>query len=185
MDDLQAIRRLKSGDIRGLEVLIARYQEKAVRTAYLVTHHETLAEDVVQDVFVRFYDRIRHFDETRTFEPYFMRSVINAALNAIEKESRSTVFSDEIDASTIENLLASAATVEDQVEFTQLKGEILRALEHLSPRQRVVVAQRYYLEMSEQEMSEALDLAPGTIKWLLNAARSRLKTLLSPQRMTK
>ena len=185
MDDLQAIRRLKNGDIGGLEILIARYQEKAVRTAYLVTHHETLAEDVVQDVFVRFYERIRHFDESRAFEPYFMRSVVNTALNAVEKESRSSVFSDEIDAATVENLLASAATVEDQVEFAQLKGEILQALEHLSPRQRVVVAQRYYLEMSEQEMTEALELAPGTVKWLLNAARSRLRALLSPERMAK
>ncbi len=41
MDDLQAIRRLKNGDIGGLEILIARYQAKAVRTAYLVTHEAT------------------------------------------------------------------------------------------------------------------------------------------------
>jgi hypothetical protein len=37
MDDLDAVRRLKKGDIGGLEILVARYQVKAVRTAYLIT----------------------------------------------------------------------------------------------------------------------------------------------------
>lgn len=49
MEDLQAIRRLKRGDMGGLECLIARYQEKALRTAFLVTHDEPMAEDIVQD----------------------------------------------------------------------------------------------------------------------------------------
>ena len=95
MDDLQAIRRLKNGDIGGLEILIARYQAKAVRTAYLVTHDEPMAEEVVQDAFVRFYERARQFDERRAFEPYFLRMVVNAALNAVEKESRRAASLDE------------------------------------------------------------------------------------------
>src|SRR5512143_3056045 len=53
MEELQAIRRLKNGDIGGLECLIARYQARALRTAFLITHDEALAEDIVQDVFVQ------------------------------------------------------------------------------------------------------------------------------------
>ena len=44
MDDSQAIRRLKDGDIGGLEALVARYQQKAVQAAYLITHDEQLVE---------------------------------------------------------------------------------------------------------------------------------------------
>lgn len=183
MDDLQAIRRLKNDDMGGLEILIACYQAKAVRTAYLVTHDEPMAEDVVQDAFVRFYERIHHFDERRPFEPYFLRSVVNAALNAVEKESRSITSLDEgVDLSELEWLLSRALSVEAQIEFSELKREILQAIGALSPRQRAVAVQRYYLEMSEKEMTEALDIAPGTIKWLLNAARARLRTLLSSER---
>jgi RNA polymerase sigma-70 factor (ECF subfamily) len=185
MDDLQAIRRLKGGDIGGLETLITRYQEKAIRAAYLVTHNKLTAEDVVQDTFVRFYERIGHFDEHRTFEPYFMRGVVNAALNAIKKENRSAAFDDEIDATELENLLADAISVEKQVEYEQLKDEILKALEALSPRQRVVIVQRYYLEMSEKDMTAALGIAPGTVKWLLNAARNRLRSLLKSERIAE
>ena len=51
MDDLEAIRRLKDGDIGGLEILLARYQRKAVQTAYLILHDEQLAEDVCPGYF--------------------------------------------------------------------------------------------------------------------------------------
>lgn len=183
MDDLQAIRRLKNGDMGGLEQLIACYQAKAVRTAYLVTHNELMAEDVVQDVFVRFFERVRHFDEQRPFEPYFLRSVVNAALNALEKESRSTTsLNEDSDLCDLEELLSRAISVEAQVEFAEVQREILQALGALSPRQRAVAVQRYYLEMSEKEMTEALDIAPGTVKWLLNAARTRLRALLNSER---
>ena len=59
MDDPQAIQRLKKGDISALEVLITRYQVKAYRTAFLITHDDALAEDVVQETFLRVYQRIR------------------------------------------------------------------------------------------------------------------------------
>ena len=185
MDDVEAVRRLKHGDIGGLETLIARYQVKAVRTAYLITHDEPLAEDVVQDAFVRLFQRGRNFDESRPFEPYLMRSVINCALNAIEKNSRWVPMDGCKDSEALETLLVRAASVEEQVEFAQLKDEISTALSCLPPRQRAVIVQRYYLEMSEKEMAETLDTAPGTIKWLLNTARTRLRRLLGSERSAR
>ena len=182
MDELQAIFRLKSGDIGGLEYLISKYQRKAVRTAFLVTRDEPLAEDVVQDAFVHFYDRIHQFDESRPFEPYFMVSVTNKALNAALRENRILPMKEELDAVDLEPLLSRSLSVEGEVETSQLKKEILAVLARLSPRQRTVVVQRYYLEMSEKEMSEASQAAPGTIKWLLNAARGRLRILLGTER---
>jgi RNA polymerase sigma-70 factor (ECF subfamily) len=184
IEDLQAISCLKRGDIGGLECLIARYQGKALRTAFLITHDEPMAEDVVQDVFVRFYERANCFDESRPFEPYFMRSVVNAALNCIERTKKERYLADE-DTSELKSLLEQAASVEEQVEFNTLKWQIMEVLEELPPRQRAVIVQRYYLEMSEKEMSEALDSPPGTVKWLLNAARTRLRSLLGSERMAE
>lgn len=182
-EELQAILRLKSGDVSGLEYLISRYQSKALRTALLVTRDEPLAEDVVQEAFVHFYERVHRFDENRPFEPYFMVSVTNAALNAALREQHNLPLPDELDAGDLEPLLARSLSVEGEVERSQLKKEMLDVLAKLSPRQRAVVVQRYYLEMTEKEMSEASRAAPGTIKWLLNAARSRLRGLLDPERM--
>ena len=184
MDDLQAIRRLKNGDIGGLEVLIACYQIKAVGAAYLVTRNEPMAEDVVQEAFIRFYERARYFDESRPFGPYFLRCVVNRALNAIEKEHAAVSFGEDLDAPVLQ-VLDRAVSVEEQVEYTQLKTEIARALESLSPRQRAAVTLRYYLGMNEKEMTKALKVARGTVKWLLSAARDRLRILLSPERISE
>ncbi|NLG41584.1 MAG: hypothetical protein GX544_07760 [Chloroflexi bacterium] len=76
MEDLQAIHRLKRGDIGGLEVLVARYQTKAVDMAFLVTQDLALAEHVL------------HYDVNHPFKPYMMKSVVNAALDAVEKEAK-------------------------------------------------------------------------------------------------
>jgi RNA polymerase sigma-70 factor, ECF subfamily len=182
MDELQAVLRIKNGDLSGLEFLISRYQNKAVRTAYLVTRDEPMAEDVVQDAFIRFYERVQQFDENRLFEPYFMVSVTHAALNMVLKEKRILPLKEDVDEADLEVLMIRSLSVESEVEQTQLRNEMLVLLARLSPRQRAVVVQRYYLGMSEKEMSDASQSAPGTIKWMLNAARNRLRGLLDPER---
>jgi RNA polymerase sigma-70 factor, ECF subfamily len=180
MDNLQAIQRLKKGDMSGLEHLVAHYQSKAVRVAFLVTHDEALAEDVVQDTFVRIFHRIHQFDASQPFEPYFLRSVVNAALNAAMKKSRHLSLDDRLD--PVEGLLSQAASVESEVEYLQLKERIISALAGLEPRQRAVVVQRYYLDMNEKEMALTLHTPPGTVKWLLSMARTKLRDLLASER---
>lgn len=85
----------------------------------------------------------------------------------------------------MEALLERAASVEEQAEFNALKRQIFEALSQLPPRQRAAIVQRYYLGMTEKEMSEMLDSPPGTVKWLLNVARARLRSLLGRERMAE
>lgn len=183
MDNLLAIRRLKRGEVEALQVLVIRYEKKAIRVAYLITHDEPLARDVVQDVFLRIYRAIERFDETRPFEPYLLQSVVNASLNALKKEAKQVSLDDDL--SEIESLLSKAASAESEVEERQFKAEIFESLSKLNPRQRAVVIQRYYLEMSEKEMSASLGVPVGTVKWLLNEARAKLRKLLGSERSSE
>ncbi len=179
-DDIQAIHRLKNGDIGGLESLVSRYQVKAIRAAFLIVRDEQTAEDVAQETFLRVFQRIQRFDENRLFGPYLLKSVVNAAMDVALKESKHQPLPDGLE--SVEGLLQHAITVEAEAGFNTLKQEILQALDALSPRQRAAVVMRYYLEMSEKEMAVSLNAAPGTVKWLLNAARERLRKLLSGDR---
>jgi RNA polymerase sigma-70 factor (ECF subfamily) len=184
--ETKAIRRLKRGDIGGLEELVTRYQEKAVRTAFLVTQDQALAEEVVQETFVRIFKRSHQFDESRPFEPYLLRSIVNAAVNEVKRRKKwETQQDNEEDFSAMELLLDQAASVETQAERNQLKKEISDAVVRLSPRQRVVIVQKYYLGLSEKEMADELQAAAGTVKWLLHAARRRLRQLLGSQRSSE
>ena len=178
MDEKQAIQQLKNGDIRGLEFLVECHQVKAVRTAYLITRDISMAEDIVQDAFIRAYRAIRGFDSTRPFEPWFMRSVVNASVKMMQRSARQVQVGDEADESVLAELALRAESIESQVESIEFHNQIWDAMQKLSPRQRAVIVQRYFLEMSEKEMAEQAGSAVGTVKWMLNAARERLRGLL-------
>ena len=178
MDEHQAIQRLKNGDISGLEFLVARHQVKAVRTAYLITRDLGLAEDVVQDSFLQAFRSINGFDSTRLFEPWFMRSVVNASVKMMQRSAKQVEVGDEADESLFAELAARVESVEEQVESLEVQNQIWDAMQKLSPRQRAVIVQRYFLEMSEKEMAEEAGSAVGTVKWMLNAARERLRGLI-------
>lgn len=185
MDDQESVHRLKEGDISGFEILFTRYQRKALKTAVLITHDEQLAEDAVQESFVRIYQRISQFDETRPFAPYLMRIVVNAAIDVSEKSARWIHVESETSMETVVDLLFQAASTEEVAECTRLKQEIAYALKDLPPRQRAAIVQRYYLGMGEKEMAETLSTAPGTVKWLLSNARKNLRNLLNTERSLK
>lgn len=178
MDETQAIQLLKQGDISGLEFLVARHQVKAVRTAYLITRDPGLAEDIVQDAFLKAFRAIRGFDETRPFEPWFLRSVVHASVKTMQKSARQVEVGDESDETLLAELAQRVESVESQVESIEVQNQIWDAMQKLSPRQRAVVVQRYFLEMSEKEMAEEAGSSVGTVKWMLNAARQRLRGLL-------
>lgn len=84
MDDLQAMAALRNGDVDALDVLVARHQPKALRVAYVVTQGRSLAEDAVQDAFIRADQSAAKFDPTRAFEPWLMRIVVNRAVDIAE-----------------------------------------------------------------------------------------------------
>jgi RNA polymerase sigma-70 factor (ECF subfamily) len=179
LTEQEAIAQLKQGHISGLEYLVTCHQVKAVRTAYLITRDLGLAEDVVQDCFIRLVRSIRGFDENRQFEPWFLRSVVNASVTMKQKSGRQVGVRDKADESLFANMMVRAESVEEQVESIEFQNQIWDAMLKLSPRQRAVVVQRYFLEMSEKEMAVESGTAAGTIKWLLNAARERLRALLA------
>lgn len=183
MTDTYAVARLKAGDLTGLEELINRYQDKAVRVVFMIVQDEPLAEDIVIDTFLRIANRIDQFNLGEPFEPYLMRSLIYASLNAQRKKT--IPLDGHQTAEKFEQLLVQAESIEDKVEANDLRREIQDAISTLTPRQRAAIVQRYYLGMSEQEMSSVLDAPRGTVKWLLNQARGNLRELLSGKRIER
>jgi len=179
MDELGAILRLKSGDIGGLELLVTLYQVRAVRTAFLITRDAAQAEDAVQEAFLQIYRSIRYFDSNRPFAAWFMRCVVNAALKIAEKSARQSPIGFASDESWWEGLPAETEPVEGQIENADFQLQLWESMQRLSPRQRLAIVQRYYLDMSEKEIAAQLQAAPGTVKWLLHAARENLRALLS------
>ena len=181
MEDPIAITLLKQGNLNGLKSLVSRYQAKAVHAAYLITNDRALAEDVAQSAFVKVVERIHQFDEERAFHPWFFRIVVNDALKAVNKRKRSVSF-DNVDetAEKVAKWLIDPSPQPDQLlEQKELRENILNAIRSLPSEQRAVVVMRYFLDMSEADMSAKMERPLSAIKWWLRDARKRLKGLIA------
>jgi RNA polymerase sigma-70 factor, ECF subfamily len=181
MEDQTAISLLKQGNLNGLETLVHRYQAKAVHAAYLITNEHALAEDVVQSAFVKAAERIHQFDEERAFHPWFFRIVVNDALKAVNKRKQNMSL-DGLDepAEKIAQWLIDPSPQPDQImEQKELSRNILNAIRSLPPNQRAVVVMRYFLDLSEADMSTKMERPLSTIKWWLRDARKHLNELIT------
>jgi RNA polymerase sigma-70 factor, ECF subfamily len=179
LDEREAIRRLGNGDVSALEPLVRAYQLRAVRAAYLITRDRRLAEELVQDAFIRSYERIGQLRPGNPYGPWFLRIVANDALKAATRGGRWTSFplsTDGLEASAVvpdPEPGPEAVTLENET-----REEVWAALADLSPDERALLVLRYYLEWRETELAEWLGTPLGTVKWRLHEARRHLRDIL-------
>ncbi len=188
MDDKTAISRIKQGDLSGLEALVGRYQVRAVQAAYLIVQDRSLAEETAQNAFLKAAEKVSQFDEERPFAPWFFKIVVNDAVKTAQKQSRLLSLEEEPDeeAQTLARwMIDPQPSPEELVENGESEDRLHKAIRQIAPEQRAVVVMRYYLDMSDQEMSVRLEKPVSTVKWWLRAARKRLAALLRPAKDPK
>jgi RNA polymerase sigma-70 factor, ECF subfamily len=134
MDERRAIVRLKEGDAGGLEPLVMSHQTRAMRAAYLIVHNRALAEDLVQAAFVRAYEKIARFDESRPFGPWFMKVVVNDSIKAATRRERTVRF-EGIDDPVIQ-LADPGSGPHELAEEAEERRRVWAALKKLPPAQR-------------------------------------------------
>jgi RNA polymerase sigma-70 factor (ECF subfamily) len=182
MNEYEAIAQLKRGDIRGLEILVRKYQLDAIRIAAPITGDLGQAEEIVQEAFIKVYHNIDKFDAERSFRSWFMRIVVNDALNLVKYQHRFVPIEDpdiggeqfrcekELDELTFE-----------QMEFSDdhyLAKALQEVLMQLSPEHRAVIQLKYYLAMSEEEIADVIQVPLGTVKSRLHTAKQKFKCML-------
>jgi len=171
---------VQAGDRTAFEVLYRRYIDQAVRVAFLITHSQQLAEDVAQETFVQVLRRIRTLREPRNFRPWFYSILHNAGRRTGRKEKGWSFFPFDLlgrgegdtGAAGVDELVL------DRQEVEELRTLITRLPEH----HREVIVLRYYAELTEPEMAEALNVPAGTVKSRLHGARQRLLAMLQEGR---
>lgn len=176
--DQQAIIRLQQGHIDGLEPLVRRYQAQAIWVSSRITLDRRIAEEIVQEAFLKFHRTIAHFDTGRLFWPYFRQMVTRDALKA------AAGFKREISMGHFEsddNLLALSLVTgpSDPVEASERWQDVKEALKQLSPRQRTIIFLYYLENRSEREIASELGIALGTVKRNKHDGRKRLLGLLN------
>jgi RNA polymerase sigma-70 factor (ECF subfamily) len=181
MDDQTAISRIKQGDPSGLEWLVKTYQVQAVSVAWLIVQDPSIAEEIAQSAFIRTVEKIDQYDQKRSFAPWFFTIVSNEAIKAAHKQARLVSLEEKSSSEAgrlAEWLIDPHPRPEVLIEIKESNQLVREAMNQLTPEQLTSVVMRYYLQMSEAEMSDRMKRPLSTIKWWLRSARERLGLFL-------
>ncbi|HSJ08119.1 MAG TPA: RNA polymerase sigma factor [Longimicrobiales bacterium] len=174
--DTLLVERVLRGDAEAYGDLVRRHMRRAFAIAYRILEHREDAEDVVQDAFLRALERIDSLDTRRPFHPWLYRIVVNQALNY--RRSRSRRAMDPMPAT----VAAAGPTPEEDAEAAALRRQLRSALDALPERQRTMVQLADLEGFNSTEIAGILDIAPGTVRWHLHAARRTLRKVLEAAR---
>ena len=158
--------------------LYAAHWVGLVRLAALLLRDRSRAEEVVQDAFVAAYPRLARLREEGTALAYLRRSVVNGCRSGFRRHGVEERYLTSVKGSADAPGRASG----DSAETTALRhrddAALLDAVHRLPQRQREVVVLRYYSDLSEQQIADALGIAPGSVKAHAHRALTTLRTAL-------
>jgi len=184
-DDSVLVTLYRNGNEAAFNLLVDRYQSKVFTTIFLIVKDQDVAEDLLQDVFVKVLHTFNSdkYNEEGKFQPWVMRIAHNMAIDHFRKAKRYPTILLE-DGS---NLLNSLSFAEDSSEEQRIKEETLawvrNLIDELPEAQREVVIMRHYLDMSFQEIAEqtgvSINTALGRMRYALNHIRKKMKQVNS------
>ena len=184
-DDSVLITLYRNGNEAAFNLLVDRYQSKVFTTIFLIVKDQDVAEDLLQDVFVKVLHTLNSdkYKEEGKFQPWVMRIAHNLAIDHFRKAKRYPTILLE-DGS---NLLNSLSFAEDSSEEQRIKEETLawvrNLIDELPEAQKEVVIMRHYLDMSFQEIAEqtgvSINTALGRMRYALNHIRKKMKQVNS------
>jgi RNA polymerase sigma-70 factor (ECF subfamily) len=181
-DDTELIARLQRRDADAMGELYDRFGKMAYAVIYRVVRNETVAEDLVQETFIRVWNRVQGFDAAKgALGPWILTVARNRAIDYLR---------------SLEGRMAASALEVEKMEnpavFSNLENDLLNldrvkrlrlAFEKLNPQQRTVIELAYYEGLSQTEMAERLQQPLGTVKTWVRTALKALREELGQEAM--
>jgi RNA polymerase sigma-70 factor (ECF subfamily) len=177
--DEELIARVLRGERDCYHELVERYQRSMLRVAYSMVEDTDVAEDLVQDAFVRSYVNLARCKDPSRFRFWLLATLRNRALDHIkEKRRRDLSLSDD---DVLRSAEAGGPRPLDLADRLALQGVVGRALQRLSPALREAFVLRHVEEHSFEEIAELLDTGVSAVKMRVHRARQQLQEWLAPE----
>jgi RNA polymerase sigma factor (sigma-70 family) len=176
--DGQLVELVAQQDAGALEALYDRYGRAAYSLARRILTEETLAQDVVQEVFLSLWRDARRFDAGRgTVATYLLSMTHHRAVDVVRREEnlRRWRTSDE----GLELAPDPKARVEDEVEASERRAEVRAALKDLPDPQRQALLLAYFGGYTQREVSALVGVPLGTVKTRMAAGMRKMREALS------
>ena len=157
-----------TADVEGIRLehelgpLASLYEEhaaRAFRLAYLLTGDRDLAEDLVQDAFLRLIGRFADLRRPDSFDAYLRRTIVTLSYGTFRRRRT--------ERSYIARERGLAQGKSDVLPDVERKDELWTQMKRIAPRQRAALVLRFYEDLSEQQAADVLGCSLRTVKSLV------------------
>ena len=171
-DEAQAlVKALKEGNQLAFSIVYKTYAAQTFSLAFKYLLNKELAEDAVQNLFLKLWLKKEEIDETKPINRYLFTMLKNDLLNTL-RDSKKNIY-------LLEDCLSMVLELEDNSQNENLKQEqmniIQQALEQLSPQRRKVFEMKVSGEYSNQEVADKLNLSINTIKFQYSQSLKQIR----------
>jgi RNA polymerase sigma-70 factor (ECF subfamily) len=182
--DVALVERARAGDVAAFEKLVRQYDRQVFRIAQHIVQNREDAEDVVQDAFLKAYEKLDQFQGNSKFYTWLVRIAVNEALMRLRKRRTGRMVSIDEDVETEEgsvprDLAEWRPDPEAQYGQSEMADILRKTIQGLPPGFRVVFALRDVEGLSTEETAETLGLSIPAVKSRLLRARLQLRERLS------
>lgn len=177
MDDI--IKGCVDKDRRQQKALFELYYKYGLTVAMAYCSHTDEAREVLNDAFLKVFDKIKDYDPSKPFEAWFRIIVIRTAINHYRKQTNEVKWADIDDNEKIHDIVN-----DEEDGITDMSpDEVLKLAQQLPPAYRMAINLYAVEGYSHQEIAENLGISVGASKSNLSKARARLKFLISQCRL--
>jgi RNA polymerase sigma factor (sigma-70 family) len=184
LHDSHIIMRVLAGHTEEYEILIRRYNKMMYKSARGILREENDIEDVMQEAYIRGYEKLHQFKNEAKFSTWLTRILINCALQHAGKSKKHPMLSLESlqeDGPFFEQEFQDDASGDTTVVRGNLQKAIEGAISQLPAKYRIVFMLREVEQTSVKDTAAALGLSEENVKVRLHRARTLLKDMLSSE----
>jgi RNA polymerase sigma-70 factor, ECF subfamily len=184
-NDHSIVRAVLAGDKEAYGALVRAHSATVFRVAFRIIGNEADAEEIVQETFLRAYQRLESFQQSSAFGTWIYRIAVNCALNrisrpGIEAEYRHGEESDP-EEKTVQ-VAAQDADPERMLLSREISAAQEMAMQRLTSTEKSAFVLRHFEDRSMNEIAEVLGIAPNTAKQTVFRAVQKLRRELAPLR---
>ena len=166
-----------NNDRRSQEELFKLYYGKMLGVCMRYSNDKDSAEEVLQEGFIKIFEKLERFDYKGSFEGWIRRIMANTAIDHIRKSKKDPILSDNDEDFKLGS--ENPVVAKEELEFVGIKAEIaLDAIRNLSPAYRAVFNLYVMEEYTHKEIAEILNISEGTSKSNLSKAKLNLQKIL-------
>lgn len=156
----QLLKRLAGGDEIAFNTIYEQYQQSVFAFSFYLTKSRELAEEVVQEVFVRVWEKREQLPESMTILPYIKRMAQNLVLDIYRKAGRDLALQQTL--SDAMNTIFSHP--EDQLQEKELRRIYREGIDQLPPQKKIIYTLHRDHQLSYEQIAAKLGLAPNTVR---------------------